>query len=270
MSFGFTRSIHSSRLGNLTERERWISTVLGAGLTLGSLAGGGFLRRLALSAGGLTLITRGLGGYCGMKAAVSGQATLREGMREQWERVRAQAGAGAGGIDSLDTLYIEELQELTSSSAQVELLATDLERAVEHEELKRKLRSYATLLRSRREDLERVLRTRGARAYRHRDQAMHALVEEVRKMARIADGAVRDAALVDSIQRLLHYQIAAYGSVAAHGKALGEDEAALRLAEYADRDKSLDTELSELAKELLNPRAATASRARSRGEARAH
>ena len=270
MSFGFTRSIHSSRLGNLTERERWISTLLGAGLTLGALARGGFLRRIVLSAGGLTLLTRGLGGYCGVKAAVAGNATLSEGMREQWERVRGQLGAGAGGIDSMETLYLEELQELASSSALVEPLTVDLERAVEHDLLRRKLRSYATLLRSRREDLERVIRARGMRVYRHRDQAMQALVEEARKMARIADPAVRDAALVDSIQRLLHYQIAAYGSVAAHAKVLGEDEAAARLAEYSEADKSLDSELTELAKELLNPRASTAGGERSQAEPRAH
>jgi ferritin-like metal-binding protein YciE len=269
MSFGIARSIHSSRLGNLSERERWISTLLGVGLALGALPRGSFLRRLALSAGGLTLITRGVGGYCGLKAALAGQATLGEGMREQWQRVRSRVGAGAGGIDSMETLYLEELQELASSSAQLELLAADLEHAVEHEELRRKLRSHATLMRSRREDLERLLRARGLRAYRHPDQGMRALVEEARKMASIADPAVRDAALVDSLQRLLHYQIAAHGSTAAHAHALGEDEAAARLAECCDRDKSLDAELSGLATELLNPRAAT-SGARAGPEAYAH
>ncbi|HTW38271.1 MAG TPA: DUF892 family protein [Steroidobacteraceae bacterium] len=270
MSFGFNRSIHSSRLGNLTERERWVSTLLGVGLMLGALPRGGFLRRVACSAGGVALMTRGLGGYCGLKAAVARKATLGEGMREQWERVRTQLGAGAGGIDSMETLYEEELQELASSSALLEPLTADLEREVDHEELRRKLRSYAILLRSRREDLARVLRARGVRAYRHLDQAMRALVEEARKMARIADAAVRDAALVDSVQRLLHYQIAAYGSVAAHAKALGEDEAAARLADYAGGDKALDAELTALAKELLNPRAAMMSRERREGEARAH
>jgi ferritin-like metal-binding protein YciE len=270
MGYGIRRSVHSSRFGNLTERERWISTLLGVGLTLGALPRGGLLRRVALSAGGLMLLGRGIAGYCGAKAAVTGEASLGEGVREQWQRLRARVGAGAGGIDSMESLYAEELQELASSSAQLETLTEDLERSVEHPELTRKLRSYATLIHSRQEDLERILSSSGLHTHRHLDQAMRALAEEARKMAQIADSAVRDAALVDSLQRLLHYQIAAYGSVAAHAKARGEDESAARLAEYADRDKSLDAELTELAKELLDPRAATTPRAASPAGAYAH
>jgi ferritin-like metal-binding protein YciE len=256
MSFGMQRSVYSSRFGNLTQRERWISTLLGLGLTLGAWPRGSFLRRAVLSAGGLALIARGLAGYCGVKAAVTRQAPLREGLREQWQRLRARLRLGAGGIDSMETLYVEELQELASSAAQLEVLTLDLERVVSDAELLRKLRSYVTLIRSRRQDLERVLNTSGRRAYGHLDQAMQALVEETRKMARIRDSAVREAALVDSLQRMLHYLIAACGSAAAHAKALGRQEAAAQLAEFSERDKAFDAELSELAKEL-NPRAAT-------------
>ncbi len=257
MGLSLGRSIQSSRLANLTERERWLSTLAGVGLLLGALPRGGLLRRLALSAGGLTLLGRGTAGYCGAKAALTGQASLGEGYREQWQRLRARVGAGAGGIDSLEGLYEEELQELASSSAQLEVLVEDLERTVEHPELSQRLDSYTTSIRARREDLERILSSSGLPAYRHPDQAMHALVEESRKMAQIGDPVVRDAALVDSVQRLLHYQIAAYGSVAAHAKALGEEEPAALLAGYCDRDKSFDAELTDVAKELLNSRAAT-------------
>ncbi len=270
MSFGVQRSILSSRLGNLTPRERWISTLAGLGLTLGALPRGGLLRRLALSAAGVTLMTRGLGGYCAVKAALAGQATLGEGFHEQWQRVRARLGIGAGGIDSMKTLYIEALQELVSSATQLHQLLADLERGIEHPDLLRELRGYATQIRSRREDLERLLTGAGVSPRRHSDQAMQALVEETRKMCQVARPAVRDAALVDSLQRLIHYQIAAYGSVAAYAKALGRDEEAARLAEYSDRDKSIDAGLTELAKGLLNPRAAADRGARAPAEARAH
>jgi len=259
MSFGMQRSVYSTRFGNLTQRERWISTLAGLGLTLGAFPRGSLLRRVALSAGGVALIARGLAGYCGMKAALTRQATLRDGMREQWQRLRAGARVGAGGIDSMETLYVEELQELASSAAQLEALTLDLERGIEDPALVRKLRSYATLIRSRRQDLERFLNTSGRRAYGHFDQAMRALAEETRKMARIRAAAVREAALVDSLQRLLHYQIAACGSAAAHAQALGHQETAARLAEFSERDKAFDAELSEIAKEL-NPRAASGRR----------
>lgn len=272
MSLGMQQSVLSSRLGNLTPKERWISALAGVGLVLGALPRGGLLRRLALSAAGAALATRGLGGYCAVKAALTGQASLGEGAREQWQRVRGRLGVGASGIESLKMLYIEALQELVSSAGQLHRLLGDLERGMQHPDLLRELRSYATQVYSRREDLERLLAGSGARPHRHSDQAMRALVEETRKMCQIASAPVRDAALVDSLQRLIHYQIAAYGSVAAYAKALGRDEEAGRLAECADRDKSIDARLTELAVGLLNPRARAAHDhgRRAEAEARAH
>jgi ferritin-like metal-binding protein YciE len=261
MNLGMQRSVYSSRFANLTQRERWISTVLGLGLTLGAWPRGSLLRRVALSAGGVGLIARGLAGYCGVKAALTRQASLSDGIREQWQRLRAGVHVGAGGINSMETLHTEELQELASSVAQLEVLTLDLEHGISDVELLRKLRTYATLIRARRQDLERLLNTGGSRAYGHLDQAMQALVEEARKMARIRDSAVREAALVDSLQRMLHYQIAAWGSAAAHAKALGRAEVAAQLAAFSERDKAFDAELSELAIEL-NPRAVAVRRRR--------
>jgi ferritin-like metal-binding protein YciE len=268
MSFGMQRSVYSTRFGNLTQRERWISTLVGLGLTLGAWPRGSFVRRVALSAGGMALIARGLAGYCGVKAAWTRQASLGEGMREQWQRLRARVRVGAGGIDSMETLYVEELQELASSAAQLEALTLDLEHGVSDVELLRKLRGYAAIIRSRRQDLERVLNTSGRRAYGHLDQAMQALAEETRKMARIRNSAVREAALVESLQRLLHYQIAACGSAAAHAEALGQQEAAAQLAEFCERDKAFDAELTDVAK-VLNPRAASGRNRRATTEIRA-
>ncbi len=243
--------------GNLSPTERWVSTLAGFGLVLGATSRGSWLRRLTLAAGGATLLSRGLVGYCGMKAALTGDAdSLGAGMHEQWQRMRAQAGAGAAQIATLEALQLAELQELASGTAQLARLIDRVERGIGHNDLNTAVRSYATQLHSREQDLERIIRSRGESPRRHPDQAMQTLVEEAHKMTRVADPAVRDAALVDSLQRIIHYQIAAEGSAAAHAKALGRDEDASRIAEWADRDKAIDASLTELAEVLLNPRAA--------------
>ena len=243
--------------GNLSPTERWVSTLAGFGLILGATVRGSWLRRLTFAAGGATLLSRGLVGYCGMKAALVGDAaSLGEGMHEQWQRMRSQAGAGAVAIDTLEALLLAEMQELASGTAQLGRLLDRIERSIGHNDLQMQLRSYATQLHSREQDLERIIASRGESAFRHPDQAMQTLIEETRKITRVADPAVRDAALVDSVQRIIHYQIAAQGSAAAHAKALGRDEDSARIAEWADRDKATDASLTELAKALLNPRAA--------------
>ena len=250
-------SILSAPPGNLTPAERWISLLAGAGLTLAALSRGGLLRRALLASGGLSLMSRGATGFCGMKAAVRGEASLSEGMREQWQRTRSQLGRGAGSIDSLHGLYVGELQELASGASELHGLLVDLRRVLEHAELGTRVQAYATELRSRAQDLRRVLAGSAAGAA-HADQAMSALINESRKMRHVAGANVRDAALIDSLQRIVHYQIAAYGSAAAYAKALGRTDEASRLAEYADRDKSFDAELSDIATSLVNVHAATA------------
>lgn len=247
-------------MDNLSPAERWVSMLSGFALLAGAVPRGSWLRRAAFMMGGATLLSRGMSGYCGLKAAFAGDASLAGGLNEQWQRTRARAGAGAAGIDSLETLHLEEMQELASSTGQLAGLLDEIEGEVEHSELGRSVRSLATQLHSREQDLERVISSRGASPRRHPDQAMQALTTEVRKMARIASPAVRDAALVDSLQRLIHYQIAAEGSAAAHAKAVGRDSEAALFAEWADRDKATDAALTELARGLINPQA-TFSRA---------
>jgi len=271
-------SILTSRPGNLNTAERWASMLAGLGLTAAAVSRGGLLRRGALSAAGLLLMSRGTAGYCGMKAAVAGQAPLGEGLREQWQRTRARLGAGAGGIRSLRDLYVQELQELYSGELQAWSLLLELPRFLQSADLQHRVRGYASEVRTRNEDLGRLLGAQGEDPREHRDSAMQALTGETHKMMQIPSGSVRDAAVVASLQRILHYRIAAYGSAAAYASVLGRSEEASRLAQYSDRDKTLDRELTELATQLLNQRAgagaqahAGADEARGGGaEARAH
>jgi Xaa-Pro aminopeptidase len=50
---------------------------------------------------------------------------------------------------------------------------------------------------------------------------MRALVEKASRMAEHTSENVRDAALVAALQRIIHYMIAEYGTIASHAKALG-------------------------------------------------
>ncbi|HTT02595.1 MAG TPA: DUF892 family protein [Steroidobacteraceae bacterium] len=269
MFHAMRRVIQSARPGNLAPGERVLSMLAGVGLTLAALNRGGVLRRAALATAGLALMSRGGTGYCGMKAAVSGRSSLRGGLREQWERTRAQLGAGAGAIDSMQDLYMQELQELASSGTQLHQLLGELPLSASHAQLREKLEAYAQETGTRLQDLEHVLLQNSADPRQHPDQAMQSLIDETRKMTRIASASIRDVALVDSLQRLLHYQIATLGSVAAYADVLGRSEEAARFAAQSHRDKELDAELSELAKRLLNPQAARGQAPHST-EARAH
>jgi ferritin-like metal-binding protein YciE len=252
-------------LGNLSSTERVLSLLGGLALTFFALRGGRGRRALASTAG-MSLLSRSIAGHCAVKAAVTGESTLKEGVREQWRRVQSGLGiTAAAEIDSLEALYVAELQELNSAEAQLSAVLHRLPGTLLNQDLESHLLGYAAEIHSRHEDLERILASWGVDPSAHPDDAMHALVQETQKMQQVCAESVRDAAVLSSVQRLVHFKIAGYGTVATYATSLDRIEDASRLAEYADRDKEVDAELSALAKMLINPAASRRSPSTPRG-----
>jgi ferritin-like metal-binding protein YciE len=248
--------LSSQRPGNLGSAERWLSAIAGVGLLL-SATRGGTVGRLARGGAALSLLTRASTGYCAVKSALRGDSTLQDGLRQQWQRLTESVAAQSvvERIDSMDRLYALELQELHSAETQLCALSNRLVPIVSNGPLAFRLQEYATELQSRRADLESLLARTGIDAREHSDDAMEALVVETNKMARVCAESVRDAAVAASLQRIIHYKIAGYGTIASYAKALGRHEQAGHFAQLADRDKAIDTELTELAKATLNQHA---------------
>lgn len=205
-----------------------------------------------------------------MKAAFTGQTSLGMGLGEQARRALSAVRGGTASIGSMEDMYRAELQELDSAESQLLELLENVCAQITDAPLRQKLQAYSTEMHSRRDDLSRILESRGADPHAHPDQAMEALVAETHKMARVSGASVRDAGLVASLQRIVHYRIAGYGTVAAYAEALDRIDDAARFAEYADRDKAFDEELTELAKSAINLEAVhtAESQARAGTEAR--
>jgi ferritin-like metal-binding protein YciE len=237
-----------------------LSLIAGTGIALSALRRGGLLSKLIGGAAAFSLISRGTTGYCGMKAAMRGQTSLRDGIREQFERASAQLGnVAAREINDMQQLYSAELQELHSAESQLISLLEALGPTVQNASLAVRLDEYASELRSRKADLDNLLEAYHVQPAGHRDDAMHSLIKETKKMAHVCAPELRDAALAASVQRIIHYKIASYGTIAAYAKALEHTDEAGRFADCADRDKTIDGELTELAKQALNPKATSAT-----------
>ena len=247
---GYEPMAHQPNLGTA---ERWLSLLGGVGMLL-TTARGGRWGRVARGALAVSMLTRGATGYCHVKAALTHRAD--QVLPDLTDSQR---------LDSLEGMYEAELQELHSAEAQLGQLANDLARTMTHPELAFRLQEYATELQARRRDLENFLARIDAEAAGEMDDAMHALIAETEKMWRISAANVRDAAVTASVQRIMHYKIAGYGAIASYAKALGRTSEAAHFAQLAERDKTVDGELSELAKGTLNPEAAAAPRGESPG-----
>jgi ferritin-like metal-binding protein YciE len=251
------------RTGNLSTLERWVSTAAGVGLLL-SATRGSAAARIARGGVGANLLARGTTGYCGVKSALQGETTLSDGLKQQWQRLTETVSSAkvatslAARIDSMETMYSIELQELHSAETQLCALANKLVPIIDSAPLAFRLQEYATELQLRKVDLESRLARSQTEVRVHPDDAMQALITETNKMAQVCADKVRDAAIAASLQRIIHYKIAGYGTIASYAKALGRLDEAGHFAQSADRDKAVDGEITELAKGTLNPEATQA------------
>jgi ferritin-like metal-binding protein YciE len=160
---------------------------------------------------------------------------------------------GSGSIETLEALFFAELQELRSAELQLAAELVGTAALLKNASLRTLLQGYAAELNSRREEIERLLGAAGIDAREHSDQAMKSLLDELLKMAQLPVPQVRDAAFIDSLQRIVHFKIAAYGSVATFARMLGRTGDASRFAAYANREKAADAQLTAIATGDANP-----------------
>jgi ferritin-like metal-binding protein YciE len=173
-------------------------------------------------------------------------------------------------ITNFRNMYIAELQELVSMEGQ---LADELPRMAEaasHPSLKNILMHHRDETQVQRQRLESILQKHGANPRAHTDQAiqalvfytdqaMQALVNETEMMLAMLEGNdLRDAGLIASAQKLEHYQIAAYGTVAALAGELDLRDDQQMLHESLEEEKQADLRLTKVAKREVNPDALAA------------
>jgi ferritin-like metal-binding protein YciE len=101
--------------------------------------------------------------------------------------------------------------------------------------------------------LEQVFAAVGEKATAKKCDAMEGLIKEGEGIMEETEvGAVRDAGIIAASQKIEHYEIATYGTLAAFAKTLGEDEAVSLLVETLNEEKEADITLTEAAYNTIN------------------
>ncbi|MFL5193740.1 MAG: ferritin-like domain-containing protein [Microvirga sp.] len=160
-------------------------------------------------------------------------------------------------VDNFREMYIAELQELRSVEAQLVEALPKMADMASHPELKQAIQTHLEETRWQQSQLDEILRRHGVDPREHVDQAMQAMLKEAEKWAgMVPDQDLRDAGLIASAQRVEHYEIAVYGSLATWAKQLGLDEDLPALLDILEEEKRTDESLSRLAKRVVNPDAA--------------
>jgi ferritin-like metal-binding protein YciE len=163
-------------------------------------------------------------------------------------------------MNTLKEVYLAELQELHHVEEQLTQALPQMRDRAQHEELKQVFDQHLEETRSQRERVETILRNHGADPQAHQDQAMERLLAEAEKtLALIDEPAVRDAEMIASAQKVEHYEIAAYGTVATYAGILGFTDDQNTLHAILDEEKNTDRTLTDLADTVVNKDAARAA-----------
>ncbi|AXB57715.1 YciE/YciF ferroxidase family protein [Flavobacterium fluviale] len=164
--------------------------------------------------------------------AVKAKASAAEGLRELF-------------VDSLKDIYWAE-KALTKALPKMAKNATS-------ENLIKAINDHLAVTQEQTARLEKVFSLVGEKAAAKKCDAMEGLIKEGESiMEETEKGPVRDAGIIAASQKIEHYEIATYGTIAAFATTLGEDDAVLLLEKTLAEEKEADTLLTEAAYNTIN------------------
>lgn len=162
-------------------------------------------------------------------------------------------------IDSLKALYIEELQDLWSANDQMVRALKKIAANATNEKLRSLLQNSEQGVAKHTELIRSLLDDLGAEQKKEHCKGMEGLAAEAIKHAVTeapANEDVRDAAIIAQYQRMTHYGITGFGTVAAFAKVLKLQEHASKLAEAVGEIESSDDLMTSIAERAVNVAAA--------------
>ncbi|MFA0923428.1 YciE/YciF ferroxidase family protein [Xanthomonas fragariae] len=165
-------------------------------------------------------------------------------------------------ITTVEELFIHELSDIYSAEKQLTKSLPRLANAATEPKLKQAFALHLEETQGQIERIDQVVEALGIKLKRIKCAAMEGLVEESREVIEeIEAGPVRDAALIGGAQKVEHYEIASYGTIAAIAKQLGYAEALPLLLATLEEEKATDQKLTSLAEQGGNEKASKASKA---------
>jgi ferritin-like metal-binding protein YciE len=166
------------------------------------------------------------------KGAVKAKSSAAEGLNDLFE-------------DSLKDIYWAE-KALTKALPKMAKNATS-------PELVTAIQDHLMQTEAQVQRLEGVFGSIGKKAVAKKCDAMDGLIKEGEGIMEETElGVVRDAGIIAASQKIEHYEIATYGTLAAFAKILGHDQALELLVATLDEEKQADTLLTRIAESHIN------------------
>jgi ferritin-like metal-binding protein YciE len=154
-------------------------------------------------------------------------------------------------VATAEELFVDELKDIYSAEKQAVKAFPRLAKAVQSEELKQAMQNHLEQTKGQVERLDRIFEILDKRSSGKTCEGMKGLVTEAQsQLEEIEKGPVLDCAIIGALQRIEHYEIAAYGTVATLAEAMGQEEVKELLGETLEEEKETDERLTEVAQSV--------------------
>ena len=159
----------------------------------------------------------------------------------------------------LHEAFVDELRDAYDAEKQLLKALPKLAKASNSDELRTAFTDHLEETRGHVERLEQVFASIDEKVRGKHCDGIAGIIEEGKAvMEEDFDPDTMDACLIAAGQRSEHYEMAAYGTLAAWAKAMGHSEAAELLNSILEEEKAADEKLNEIAEGSVNRQAASA------------
>ena len=176
------------------------------------------------------------------------------------KKAASKAGKVAPDEDAaegLRELFIDELKDIYWAEKALTKALPKMAKNASDSGLVAALQDHLSVTQNQVSRLEQVFESIGEKAQAKKCEAMDGLIKESEEIMKgTKPGVVRDAGIISAGQKVEHYEIASYGTLASFARTLGEDEAASLLEETLAEEKDADQTLSDIAETSINVEAA--------------
>ena len=157
----------------------------------------------------------------------------------------------------LHELFLEELQDIYYAENLLAKTLPEMEVAAMAAPLKKAFKLHLKETQGQIKRLEQVFELLGEKAHAKKCDAMEGLVKEAKNLLKEKDASLtRDVGIIIGAQKIEHYEIAAYGSLATLAELMGHSDVKELLGENLEEEKSADMKLTEVALNFVNEKAA--------------
>ena len=156
-------------------------------------------------------------------------------------------------ISSLENLLADELRDIYDAENQMIKALPEMAKAASSEDLRTNFENHLEQTQTHSHRVEEICRVLKIKPKGKKCVGMEGIIEEGKGMIQAdTEPEPLEAALIGTVQRVEHYEIAAYGTAKAHARQLGFMKVAEVLGQTLEEEKQADRRLTVLAENKVN------------------